>query len=155
MAGYLLDTNVISATAPDRRDVLPPEKATARAWIIARQSDLFLPVTAVAEIAAGIGEREASGASRRARDLAEWLAAVLTHYPNRVLPFDTQAALQARQLHYQARMQGVTPGFADLTVACIARARGLVVATRNTSDFMPMGVDVSNPFEASIGQAGK
>jgi predicted nucleic acid-binding protein len=42
----------------------------------------------------------------------------------------------------------VTPGFADLTVACIARARGLVVAMRNTRDFVPMGVDVLNPFEA-------
>jgi predicted nucleic acid-binding protein len=33
-------------------------------------------------------------------------------------------------------------------VACIARARGLVVATRNTRDFVPMGVAVTNPFEA-------
>jgi predicted nucleic acid-binding protein len=140
MAGYLLDTNLISATAPDRRDVLPPEKAAARAWIIAQQSSLFLPVTAVAE-------REASGASRHARDLAEWLAAVLTNYPDRVLPFDTEAALQARHLQHEARLRGVTPGFADLTVACIARARGLVVATRNTRDFVPMGVEVANPFE--------
>ncbi len=148
MAGYLIDTNLISATAPDRRDVLPPEKAAARAWIVAQQANLFLPVTAVAEIAAGIGEREASGASRHARDLAEWLAAVLTNYPDRVLPFDTKAALQARHLQHEASLRGVTPGFADLTVACIARARGLVVATRNTRDFVPMGVEVTNPFEA-------
>ncbi|MGX9962130.1 PIN domain-containing protein [Roseomonas sp. F4] len=147
-AGYLLDTNLISATAPDRRDVLPPEKAAARAWIIAQQSKLFLPVTAVAEIAAGIGQREASGASRHAQDLAAWLAALLTGYPDRVLPFDTEAALQARHLQHAARLQGVTPGFADLTVACIARARGLVVATRNIRDFVPMGMEVINPFEA-------
>jgi hypothetical protein len=56
-SGYLLDTVVISATAPDRRDVLPPEKAAARAWVRANEARLFLPVTAVAEIAAGIGDR--------------------------------------------------------------------------------------------------
>ena len=40
-AGYLLDTNVISATAPDRRDVLPPEKAAIRAWMIANEARLM------------------------------------------------------------------------------------------------------------------
>lgn len=147
-AGYLLDTNVISATAPDRRDVLPPEKAAARAWVIANEARLFLPVTAVAEIAAGIGDREGSGAVRHARELAAWLASLLGAYPERVLPFDTEAALHARHLQREARGHGIAPSFADLTIACIARARGLVVATRNTRDFTPMGVEVTNPFEA-------
>ncbi len=146
-AGYLLDTNVISATAPDRRDVLPPEKAAARAWIIANEARLFLPITTVAEIAAGIGDREGSGAVRHARELAAWLAALLETYPERVLPFDTEAALHARHLQREARGRGVAPSFADLTIACIARARGLIVATRNTRDFTPMGVEMVNPFE--------
>jgi predicted nucleic acid-binding protein len=146
-SGYLLDTVVISATAPDRRDVLPPEKAAARAWIRANEARLFLPVTAVAEIAAGIGDREGSGAVRHARDLAAWLAALLGAWPDRVLPFDTAAALQARQLQRTARENGVAPGFADLSIACIARARGLVVATRNVRDFAPMGVALVNPFD--------
>ena len=146
-AGYLLDTNVISATAPDRRDVLPPEKAAVRAWMIANEARLFLSVTAVAEIAAGIGDREGSGAVRHARELAAWLASLLGAYPDRVLPFDTEAALHARHLQREARGQGMAPSFPDLTIACIARACGLVVATRNTRDFTPMGVEVVNPFE--------
>jgi toxin FitB len=145
-AGFLLDTNLISATAPDRRGVLLPEKAAARVWIVAHQSSLFLPVTAVAEIAAGIGEREASGATRHAQELAAWLTTVLANYPERVLPFDVDAALHARRLSHRAREMGITPSFADLTVACIARARGLVVATRNTRDFTPMGIEIVNPF---------
>jgi predicted nucleic acid-binding protein len=147
-AGYLLDTNVISATAPDRRDVLPPEKAAARAWILAHEADLYLPVTAVAEIAAGIGDREGRGAVRHARDLAAWLAALLAHYPERVLAFDAEAALQARHLQREARGRGVVPGFADLTIACIERARGLLVATRNVRHFEPMGVGVVDPLKS-------
>ena len=42
---------------------------------------------------------------------------------------------------------GMAPSFPDLTIACIARARGLVVATHNTREFTPMGVEVLNPFE--------
>lgn len=144
--GFLLDTNVISATAPDRRDVLPPEKAAARAWIIANQDHLFLPVTAVAEIAAGIGDREGSGATRHAMELARWLADLLSSYPDRVLPLDTGAALHAKPLQYAARRAGLVIGFADLSVACIARTHGLIVATRNLRHFVPIGVEAVDPF---------
>ena len=77
------------------------------------------------EIKAGIGLREASGATRHAADLAAWLRALLAAYPDRVLGFDTQAALYARELAQTARAAGVEPGFADLTLACIAQANGL------------------------------
>jgi len=144
--GFLLDTNVISAAPPDRRPIPDPAKTAARAWIVANQSRLFLPVTAIAELAAGIGEREAAGAIRHATLLAEWLHAVLTLYPDRILPLDPEAALQARHLSRTARQSGTTPGFADLTVACIAKARGLAVATRNIRDFTPMGIEAVDPF---------
>jgi 4-aminobutyrate--pyruvate transaminase len=145
--GFLLDTNVISATAPDRREVPDAAKQAARVWILAHQAELFLPVIAVAEVAAGIGLREASGATRHAADLAAWLRAVLAAYPERVLGFDSWAALQARELARTARAAGVEPGFADLTLACIARAHGLVLATRNARHFTPMGLDVVDPFQ--------
>ena len=54
---------MVSATAPDQRAIPKPAKAAARAWIVANQSRLFLPVIAIAEVAAGIGAREALGAS--------------------------------------------------------------------------------------------
>jgi hypothetical protein len=71
--GFLLDTNVLSATAPDRRAVPDTGKASARAWIVANPDRLYLPVTTVAEIAAGIGSREAGGATRHAAELGAWL----------------------------------------------------------------------------------
>lgn len=145
-AGFLLDTNVISATAPDRNPLPSAEKLRARAWIRAQEARLFLPVTAVAEIAAGIGTREASGATRHARDLAAWLTTLLETHPDRVLAFDTLAALQARALAARSRAAGIEPGFADLTIACIARAHDLAVATRNLRHFLPMGVAAVDPF---------
>ena len=35
---------------------------------------------------------------------------------------------------------------ADLTIAGIARVRGLVMATRNTREFTPMGIEAASPF---------
>jgi predicted nucleic acid-binding protein len=144
--GFLLDTNVISATAPDRRTVPEPAKRAARAWIVANRDDLHLPVTAIAEITAGIGLREASGAIRHAVDLAAWLRTVIDLYPERILAMDLEAALHARALARKARAAGVAVGFADLTVACIAQRHRLTVVTRNVRDFAPMGIETVDPF---------
>jgi predicted nucleic acid-binding protein len=146
--GFLLDTNVISATASDRRIVPEQAKAAARSWIVNNQGRLYLPVTAIAEIAAGIGTREGAGATRQAADLAAWLRSVLGSYPDRVLVLNAEAALHARALARKAREGGVVAGFADLTVACIASAHELVVATRNTRDFAPLGIETLDPFTA-------
>lgn len=144
--GFLLATNVLSATPPDRRIVPEPAKAAARRWILANQSQIYLPVTAIIEIAAGIGAWEGAGATRHAMELADWLKAVLGAYPEKILALDTEAALHARSLALVARQAGAVAGCADLMVACIARARGLVVATRNVRDFAPMGIAVVDPF---------
>jgi predicted nucleic acid-binding protein len=79
--GFLLDTNVISATAPDRMSVPELAKAAARSWIVNNQNRLYLPVTAIAEIAGGIGTREVAGASRQAADLAPGFEASLALIP--------------------------------------------------------------------------
>lgn len=143
---FLLDTNLLSATAPARHIAADAAKQTARAWIASNGDRIFLPATAIAEVAAGIGSREAAGATRHAAELAAWLRAVLAAYPDRMLPFDTEAALHLRALNRSAREAGHAPGFADLTVAAIARAHGLTVATRNRRDFGPMGVATLDPF---------
>jgi hypothetical protein len=110
------------------------------------QQRLFIPVTSIVEIAAGVGAREGGGAVRHAADLAAWLKAILAIYLDRVLILDTEAALKARALTLKARSAGTVVEFADLTVACIACARGLVVATRNIKHFAPMGIETLDPF---------
>lgn len=147
-AGYLLDTNVVSVAAPERRALPLATKIAARAWIQANQSVLYLPATAIAEVASGIGLKEASGATRYARELAAWLSELLDEYPDRVLPFDLQAAFHAHRLVAHAHQAGIVPDFPDLSIACIARANDLAVATRNLKHFLPMGVAAVDPFAA-------
>jgi hypothetical protein len=144
--GYLLDTNVLSATAPDRRPIVDVEKQAARAWIKQHEERLWLPVVAIGEIAAGVGEREGAGATRRAAELSAWLRSVLLNHPERVLGYGMTEALCCRQLAVTARRNGVQVSFADMSVASIAIMNDLVVATRNTKHFVPMGVEVINPF---------
>lgn len=143
--GYLLDTDVLSATAPRRKG--GPRDEAGRAWLRARGDRLYLPSTTVAEVAAGIGGLEASGATRKAQELALWLQDVLTGFADRILGFGIEPALHMRALAASVRGHGVTVGFADLTVGCIATAHDLVVITRNTKHFRPMGVAFLNPFE--------
>src|SRR5262249_9129569 len=82
---YLIDTNVISATAPTasvrRRDLVT--------WMDSHSSDLFLSAITVAEIADGIAKARREGAKRKASALSAWLRTVLHLYGDRVLAFDS------------------------------------------------------------------
>jgi toxin FitB len=144
--GFLLDTNVLSATASDRRLKPEPSKARARRWIEDHAEHLWLPMVAVGEIAVGIGKREGAGATNHAAELAEWLSQVLAFYPDRILVFGLQEALQLRRLARAARQSGIEVGFADMMVASIATTADLVIATRNGKHFAAMGVAQVDPF---------
>jgi predicted nucleic acid-binding protein len=83
---YLVDTNVISATAPStavRRPALVE-------WMDSHSSDLFLSAITIAEIADGIAKAKREGAKRKASGLSAWLKTVLHLYADRVLPFDSR-----------------------------------------------------------------
>ena len=84
--GYLLDTSVLSATAPDRREMQDPAKQAARQWIKEHGERLWLPAVAIGEIAAGIGERECKGAARHAAQLSAWLRRILLAYTGQKKP---------------------------------------------------------------------
>ena len=117
MTRYLVDTNVISATAPSR-GVRRPELI---AWMDAHSSDLFLSAVTIAEIADGIAKARREGAKRKASDLSSWLRTVLHLYGDRVLPFDSPTAEIAGALSDLARSRGHSPGFADIAIAATAR----------------------------------
>jgi predicted nucleic acid-binding protein len=146
--GYLLDTNVLSATAPDRRTVADAAKNAARGWIRVHGDQLWLPVVAIAEIAAGIGEREGAGATHHAAELSAWLRRLLSAYPTRILGYGVAEALCSQKLSLAARRRGIQVGFADMAVAGIAVTHDLIVATRNTRHFDPIAVPTMNPFAA-------
>jgi len=139
---YLVDTNVISAAVPTAA-VQRPELL---AWMDAHSLDLFLSAITIAEIFDGIAKAKREGASRKARNLSDWLRTVLHLYGDRVLPFDSPTAEIAGALSDLARSRGHSPGFADIAIAATARRHGLTILSRNERHFIPMDVAVIDPF---------
>jgi predicted nucleic acid-binding protein len=70
---YLVDTNVLSATAPTTT-VRRPELIE---WMDRHSRGLFLSAVTVAEIADGIAKARREGTKRKAADLSAWLRIVL------------------------------------------------------------------------------
>ena len=143
MTRYLVDTNVISATAPPAA-VTRPEII---AWMDVHSDDLFLSAVTVAEIADGIAKAGRAGAKRRASDLSAWLRTTPHLYGDRVLPFDTATAEIAGALADLARSRDHSPGFADVAIAATARRHDLTILSRNERHFAPMDIAVIDPFQ--------
>jgi predicted nucleic acid-binding protein len=140
---YLVDTNVISATAPN----LTVKRADLTAWMDSHSPDLFLSAITIAEIADGIANAKREGARRKAADLSSWLRTVLHLYGDRVLAFDNPTAEIAGTLSDLARGRGHAPGFADIAIAATARRHDLTILSRNARHFIPMDVAVIDPLE--------
>jgi toxin FitB len=140
---YLVDTNIISATAP----TAPVGRADLVAWMDSHSPDLFLSAITIAEIADGIAKAKREGARRKAAALAAWLRTVLHLYGDRVLAFDSQTAEIAGALSDLARGRGHAPGFADIAIAATARRHELTILSRNARHFMPMDVAVIDPLQ--------
>jgi hypothetical protein len=138
---YLVDTNVISATARSRTVAL-----AFLEWMDTHSASLFLSTVTVAEIEDGIAKLLREGARRKSADLAAWLEAVLHLYGNRILPFDVATARVAGAIADRARGRGQMPGFADIIIAATARHHGLTIMSRNLRHFEPIGVAVIDPF---------
>ena len=143
MTRYLVDTNVVFATAP-RTAVRRPEFIE---WMDAHSPDLFLSAITIAEIADGIAKARREGGQRKASDLSAWLKTVLHLYGDRVLSFDSLTAEIAGSLADLARGRGHSPGFADIAIAATARRHSLTILSRNERHFAPMDVAVVDPFQ--------
>jgi predicted nucleic acid-binding protein len=141
---YLVDTDVISAGAPSKRQA----SAALILWMDRNSDRLFLSTITIAEIADGIAKARREGVRRKAADLAGWLEAVLHLYGDRVLPFDVAAARVAGTLSDRARSKGQSPGFPDLAIAATAATHQLTVLTGNLRHFTPLGVAAHNPLDA-------
>jgi predicted nucleic acid-binding protein len=137
---YLLDTNVISELrkSGDRAD--PKVRAWARAQ---RTSELWLSVITIMEVEIGVARVEKRD-GRQGTTLRRWLERdLLPAFEGRLLPIDLAVARRAAALHVpDPRPER------DVLIAATASERGLIVVTRNVSDFASLDVDLFDPWSS-------
>jgi predicted nucleic acid-binding protein len=133
----LLDTNVVSAARrPERQD--DTFQSFLRDFDI---GDAFISSITLMEIRFGI-QREQSHDPVFADDLTRWLNdIVLPIFAGRVLDFNLEAALCAGTLPTAQKRPT-----ADAMIAATAMCHALTVATRNVTDFEPLGAVCMNPW---------
>jgi predicted nucleic acid-binding protein len=136
---YLLDTNVISELRKAAR-----ADALVRTWAENVPANSFwLSAITVLELEIGVLRVERRDAVQGAL-LRQWLENwVLVRFGERILGVDIEIVRRAAQLHVpDPRPER------DALIAATALTHGLTVATRNISDFEPMGVALINPWLA-------
>ena len=135
----LLDTNVLSEV---RRPAPDPK---VLAWLDELDEDrAFISVASIAELRRGAA---LMAAGRRRDALAAWLTEELpARFAGRIVPIDPAIAERWGDLLAQARLGGLALSVMDGFFAATALARGLVLATRNTKDFVSLGVPLFDPW---------
>ena len=135
----LLDTNVLSEV---RR---PAPEPKVLGWLDTIDEDrAFISVASIAELRRGIALMEDG---RRRAALAAWLAVDLPgRFSGRILAIDPAVAERWGDVMAQARQSGVALSVMDGFFAATALVGELVLATRNTKDFAPLGVPLFNPW---------
>jgi predicted nucleic acid-binding protein len=137
LAGYLLDTNVISETRKLRAD---PRVA---GFLGATSGErLFLSVLTLGELRKGVAARRRTDGATADR-LAAWVDEIESTFADRVLPIDAAAARIWGELSAHR-----TRPVVDTLIAATAIARGLTLVTRNARDVAATGVAVVNPWDA-------
>jgi predicted nucleic acid-binding protein len=139
VTGWLLDTNILS-------ELRRPKPARKVVTFVAEQplDRLYVSSVTFAEIRFGI--ELVADAARRAR-LNEWLVhKVRPMFEQRVMAITEDVMFKWRLLVEDGRKAGHTFSQPDLIIAATALHHGLVVVTRDVSDFQRASVPVHNPW---------
>lgn len=135
---YLIDTCVISEI------VRPfPEKAVLDWFKTVPSERLFLSVVTIGEIRKGIAKL---AHSKRKTKLAEWLNTLQDDYQDRILPIDLGVAETWGEMQALSEKKGSPTSTIDGLIAAIARTNGLILVTRNESDFEAYDISMFNPW---------
>lgn len=132
---YVLDTNVVSALRVPARH---PRVARWAEGVPA--SDLYVTAFTVAEIERGVRRKESSDLAQGTMLRRWFVESVLPAFDRRVLAFDLQAA----RILARYPVPESAPAD-DAQIAAVAEANGMVVVTRNTRHFRPLGVRTLDP----------
>jgi predicted nucleic acid-binding protein len=134
---YVLDTNVISELRKGKK-----AEHGVRTWAQAvTATSLYLSVVSILELEIGILLVERRD-QKQGAILRAWMDShVLPSFSGRILAIDTVVAQRCAALHVP------NPRSArDALIAATALVHGMIVVTRNVSDFQTIGVTVVNPW---------
>jgi predicted nucleic acid-binding protein len=134
---YLADTDLVS----EPRQKMP--NARAIKWLLEHDHELLLSAVTIGEIKKGI---ELYPDSRKKTELSKWLDELLVDFEGAILPFTELEALTWGKLYAKAQKNGRKPPSMDSINAAIALHHGVVLATRNESDYIGTGVKTVNPW---------
>ena len=137
---YLFDTCVIS-------EVIRPKPALpVLRWLESVPNDrIYLSVLTLGELKKGILRL---GSADKARRLQTWLDTdVLNRFRSRLLPIDTEVALEWGKLCAASEQSGHPRPTVDALLAATAITHHLTLVTRNVADVAFTGADVFNPWE--------
>tara|TARA_B100000378_G_C17937052_1_gene375357 strand:- start:372 stop:797 length:426 start_codon:yes stop_codon:yes gene_type:complete len=137
---FLLDTNIISETVRPRPDPGVID------WL-ERQSpeELFLSAMTIGELMRGACKVKEEA---RREKLTKWIEEDLSQqFESRLLPFNDTSGKIWGQLMGNGDRAGKTPSAYDAQIAAIAIDRGLVLVTRNVSDFNRFELEILNPWD--------
>ena len=142
MTDWLLDTNILSEL---RR---PKPEPKVLAFIAAQPLErLYISAVTLAEIRFGI--ELVADAGRRA-ELNDWLAhKVRPMFDGRILAISENVMFKWRLLVEDGRKAGHTFSQPDLIIAATALYHGMVVVTRDVSDYERARAPVFNPWTDS------
>jgi toxin FitB len=137
---YVLDTNVVSELRK-AHDGKADRHVTAWAAGVPASS-LFLSALSILELELGVLRIERRDAAQ-GMVLRAWLdERVLPAFADRVLAIDIEVARRCAGLHVPD-----PHGERDALIAATALVHGMVVVTRNVTDFGRTGARVINPWE--------
>lgn len=139
----LLDTNVLSEL------MRPAPNQAVVAWLDTQvASDVFYCALSRAEIELGIALLPDS---RRKRPLASAAHAMFEQFDGRCLPFGEVAAMDYARIVSTRMRAGRPVSTEDAQIAAIARAHGLMLATRNIKDFSDIpDLRLIDPWQTEI-----
>jgi toxin FitB len=135
---FVVDTNVVSEVRKAERCV-----PAVKAWFqLQPREHLFLSVTTIQELYFGAYLKQRKDADA-GRELLYWIEKrVIPQFDENILPIDVETARINAELHVPT-----TRPQRDALIAATALRHDMAVATRNVSDFSPMGVRVFNPWD--------
>ena len=135
----VLDTNVVSEFMRTRPD------ETVVKWLESQPSDeIWTTTITVYEIQHGLNVMP--DGKRKRGLIHQFELALQFDFANRVLDFDSAAAIAAAEISAEYKKQGQGADVRDMQIAGIAAAKNWTLATRNVRDFRLAGIALFDPW---------